>query len=81
MLNDILPNQASLLYNSLELIIRGAQQRIQRPGKGGAEKHKIYAAAFGGHRFYDLFSQGQAGLWPLGPPGSATGAGKSTLPN
>ena len=27
----------------------------------GAEKHEIYAAAFGGHLFYDLFSQGQWG--------------------
>ena len=34
----------------------------------GAEKHEIYVAAFGGHIFYDLFSQG-----PLAPPpGSAT---------
>ena len=41
---------------------------------GGAEKHEIYAAAFGGHLFYDLFLQGQGGgPWPLGPPpGSAT---------
>ena len=29
--------------------------------RGGAEKHEIYAAAFGGHPFYDLFSQGQGG--------------------
>ena len=34
------------------------QWRIQRPGKGGGEKYEIYAAAFGGHLFYDLFSQG-----------------------
>ena len=34
--------------------------------RGGAEKHKIYAAAFGGHLFYDLFSQGQGG--PSPPP-------------
>ena len=38
----------------------------------GAEKHEIYAAAFGGHLFYDLFLQGQGGHGPLGPPGSAT---------
>ena len=25
-------------------------------GYGGAEKHEIYAAAFGDHLFYDLFS-------------------------
>ena len=36
--------------------------------RGGAEKHEIYAAAFGGHLFYDLFSQGQGGPWPLAPP-------------
>ena len=40
--------------------------------RGGAEKHEIYAAAFGGHLFYDLFSQGQGGHGPLAPPGSAT---------
>ena len=41
--------------------------------RGGAEKHEIYVAAFGGHLFYDLFLQGQGGHgppWP--PPGSAT---------
>ena len=36
--------------------------------RGGAEKHEIYAAAFGGHLFYDLFSQGWGGYGPLGPP-------------
>ena len=25
----------------------------------GAEKHEIYVATFGGHLFYDLFSQGR----------------------
>ena len=35
----------------------------------GAEKHEIYAVAFGGHLFYDLFSQGRGGgHGPLGPP-------------
>ena len=34
----------------------------------GAEKHEIYAAAFGGHLFYDLFLQGQGGPWPPWPP-------------
>ena len=34
----------------------------------GAEKHEIYAATFGDHPFYDLFSQGQGGHGPLGPP-------------
>ena len=40
--------------------------------RGGAEKHEIYAATFGGHLFYDLFLQGRGGHGPLGPPGSAT---------
>ena len=35
--------------------------------RGGAEKHEIYAAAFGGHLFYDLFLQGRGGHGPLGP--------------
>ena len=29
--------------------------------KGGGEKHEIYVAAFGGHLFNDLFSQGRGG--------------------
>ena len=37
---------------------------IQRPGRGGAKKHEIYGAAFGGHLFYDLFLQGWGGAWP-----------------
>ena len=32
----------------------------------GAEKHEIYAAAFGSHLFYDLFVQGTHGTLP--PP-------------
>ena len=41
---------------------------------GGAKKHEIYVAAFGGHLFYDLFVQGWGGHGPLGtPPGSTTG--------
>ena len=39
------------------------QWRIQRLGKGG-EKHEIYAAAFGSHLFYDLFSQGRGVMAP-----------------
>ena len=39
---------------------------------GGTEKHEIYAAAFGGHLFYDLFSQGQEGTMAPSPPRSAT---------
>ena len=40
---------------------------------GGAKKHEIYGAAFGGHLFYDLFLQGWGGAWPRRhPPGSAT---------
>ena len=45
--------------------------------RGGGEKHEIYAAAFGGHLFYDLFSQGRGGHSPLAPPGSATAWQKS----
>ena len=37
--------------------------------RGGAEKHEIYAAAFGGHLFYDLFLQGRGGaMAPSAPP-------------
>ena len=36
--------------------------------RGGAKKHEIYAAAFGGHLFNDLFSRGQGGSWPPRPP-------------
>ena len=35
---------------------------------GEGKKHEIYAVAFGGHLFYDLFLQGSLGL----PAGSAT---------
>ena len=41
-------------------------------GVRGAEKREIYAAAFSGHLFCDLFSRGQGDRGPLGPPGSAT---------
>ena len=35
----------------------------------GAEKHEIYAATFGGHLFYDLFSQNCGGtMVPWAPP-------------
>ena len=35
----------------------------------GGEKHEIYAGAFGGHLFYDLFSQGSGGdMAPSAPP-------------
>ena len=35
----------------------------------GGKKHEIYAAAFGGHLFYDLFSQGRGGgAWLPRPP-------------
>ena len=36
-------------------------------GGGGAKKHEIYVAAFGGHLFYDLFVRG-GGRGPLGTP-------------
>ena len=36
---------------------------------GGAKKHEIYVAAFGGHLFYDLFVQGLGGaMAPSAPP-------------
>ena len=39
----------------------------------GAEKHKIYAATFSGHLFYDLFLQGRGGFMaPLAQHRSAT---------
>ena len=36
--------------------------------RGGGEKHEIYMAAFGGHLFYDLFSQGREGGMPPSAP-------------
>ena len=39
----------------------------------GGKKHEFYVAAFSGHLFYDLFSQGQMAMAPLPPPRSATG--------
>ena len=30
-----------------------------REGGGEGKKHEIYVAVFGGHHFYDLFSQGR----------------------
>ena len=38
-------------------ISSGSSRRV----RVGAEKHEIYAAAIGGHLFYDLFSQGGGG--------------------
>ena len=35
---------------------------------GGRETWNLYAAAFGSHPFYDLFSQDRGGHGPLGPP-------------
>ena len=40
--------------------------------RGRGKKHEIYAAAFGGHLFYDLFSQDGGVPGPPRPPGSAT---------
>ena len=57
-----------------------AQISIGSSGRvGGAKKHEIYVAAFGGHLFYDLFVQGLGGggPWPpRHPPGSATADSK-----
>ena len=37
--------------------------------RGWGEKHEIYAAASGDHRFYDLLSQGRGrGAWPPWSP-------------
>ena len=41
-------------------------------GGGRGEKHEIYVAAFSGHHFYDLFSQGQGAMAPSPPAGSTT---------
>ena len=57
------------LWDILDQYSSGSSGRVRG---GGPSKHEIYAAAFGGHLFYDLFSQGQGGHGPLGPPGSAT---------
>ena len=53
----------SIQIHSLVSTSSGSSSRVR-----GAEKHEIYAAAFSGHLFYDLFSQGQGGHGPLGPP-------------
>ena len=49
----------------------GSSGRVRR----GAEKHEIYVATFGGHRFNDLFSQAPPRIrycssFPLGSPSS-----------
>ena len=56
------------LYNILLNIICSISSGSSGRVRGGAEKHEIYAAAFGGHLFYDLFLQGQGGNGPLAPP-------------
>ena len=59
--NEHSNKQAHLLKLSIS---SGSSGRV-----GGAEKHEIYVAAFGGHLFYDLFSQGQGGaMAPSAPP-------------
>ena len=47
----------------IEISSSGSSGRVR-----GGEKHEIYAAAFGDHLFYDLFSQGRGGPWPPRPP-------------
>ena len=37
-------------------------------GFEGGNKHEIYAAAYGSHLFYDLFSQSRGGAWSPWPP-------------
>ena len=57
----------SVLQKSLTFTFSsGSSGRVE----GGAEKHEIYMAAFGGNLFYDLFLQG-----PHLPPGSANDIG------
>ena len=43
--------------------------KMINPGRGGVEKHKIYADAFGSHLFYNLFLQDRGGatLAPVDP--------------
>ena len=65
---DLIENKNAFQYSS------GSSGRV-RVRVWGAEKHEIYKAAFGGNLFYDLFSQGQGGHGPLGPPGSAAAVG------
>ena len=43
--------------------ISGSSGRVK-----GDEKHEIYVAAFGGHLFYELFSQGRGTMAPAPPP-------------
>ena len=59
------------VYNLAELKLNssGSSVRCGWGVGGGAKKYEIYAAAFGGHLFYDLFLQGGGGH---DPPGSAT---------
>ena len=70
------PLDFSLYYVMSVLPDLRAQYRIQRQGKGrgGTEKHEIYAAAFGGHLFMTYFHRARGGMAPSAPPGSATGA-------
>ena len=56
------------ILNPYHLVFISKQERIQWPGRGGAEKHEIYAAAFGGHLFYDLLLQGGVGWHGPSPP-------------
>ena len=46
-------------------ISSGSSDRVR--GEGEAEKHEIYAAAFGGHLFMTYFYRTREGEWPLGP--------------
>ena len=69
-MNDISQVCNPSWVNQFNVTSCGSSGRV----RGGGEKHEIYAAAFGGHLFYDLFLQGRGGPWPpRPPPGSATG--------
>ena len=68
---NFFPGKVTMMIISVELFhINDLNTSSGSSGqvRGGAEKHEIYTAAFGGHLFYDLFSQGQGGPWPPRPP-------------
>ena len=58
-----------LTYKSHDIHSSGYNSRV-----GGTEKYEIYAAALGGHLFYDLFLEGIHGIqtgqvcWSLSIP-------------
>ena len=55
-------NECNFILTLNHLFSIGSSGRV-----GGAKKHEIYVAAFGGHLFYDLFVQGWGGGGPWPP--------------